>query len=348
MQGSPKTLIPRPKNISRRKFRIPGVFNTGVLIAALVLSVGFFSLPTILSIDIALEEDAPLKNPFPVSVDPKRELIVVDPEIEAMLVEEPESLVASIGSLEWLFREVAIRVSELPLYTLVAGADTKFVVIYPGYREEEVVRAFGSALGWSQKERVAFLKQVHANPPVLEEGQFQPGTYKVTSLMTPEQVQVMIYDRFAKEIIGRYSTTTAARVPLRDALTIASLLEREAGGWDDMREISGILWNRIFKDMNLQIDATLQYAKATGKGGEWWPKPVPNDKYIKSKFNTYKYSGLPPTPIANPSVAAVVAALNPKKTDCLFYFHDDNGGFHCTETYEEHVKMLKKYFGRGK
>lgn len=348
MPGSPKTLIPRPKNTLRKGFRIPGVFNRGVLVAALVLAVGFFSLPSILSVDLALENQAPAKEPFPVSVDPERELIVVDPEIEAMLVEEPESLVASVGSLEWLFREIAVRISNLPLYTLVAGADQKFVVIYPGNREEEVARAFGSALGWTQKQRADFLKQVHANPPVLEEGQFQPGTYQVSKLMTPEQIQIMIYDRFSKEILERYSTTTAERVPLRDALTIASLLEREAGGWDDMREISGILWNRMFKDMNLQIDATLQYAKATGKGGEWWPKPVPNDKYLKSKYNTYKYSGLPPTPIANPSVAAVVAALNPKKTDCLFYFHDDNGGFHCTKTYEEHVKLLKKYFGRGK
>jgi UPF0755 protein len=57
---------------------------------------------------------------------------------------------------------------------------------------------------------------------------------------------------------------------------------------------------------------------------------------------------LPPTPIANPSVAAVLAALNPKKTTCLFYFHDASAGFHCSDTYEQHVALLKKYYGRGK
>jgi UPF0755 protein len=58
--------------------------------------------------------------------------------------------------------------------------------------------------------------------------------------------------------------------------------------------------------------------------------------------------GLPPTPIANPSVAAVLAALNPTKTDCLFYFHDRKGDFHCSETYEGHVAALKKYYGQGR
>ena len=157
-----------------------------------------------------------------------------------------------------------------------------------------------------------------------------------------------IYDRFTTEILERYSTTTASRVPLRDALIIASLIEREAGGWHDMRDISGVIWNRIFTGMNLQIDATLQYAKADGAKGNWWPKPVPDDKYVKSRFNTYRYNGLPPAPIASPSVAAVVAALNPKKTDCLFYFHDSRGRFHCSPDYEGHVKLLKKHYGRGK
>lgn len=350
MAGNPKTLMPRPKSVLRNKN--PLRLFRGVPIAALLcvftLSIGFFSLPSILSLDLALEEQSAAGNPFPVSVDPERRLIVTDPAIEAMLEEEPTSLTASVGTFGWLFNWMAITVSELPLYTLVAGADHKFVVIHPGYREEEVARAFGNALNWGPKQRSAFLKQVYTNPPVLNEGQFQPGTYEVSKLMTTDQIQIMIYDRFSKEILERYSTTTAEQVPLEDALTIASLIEREAAGWEDMRDISGILWNRIFLGMNLQIDATLQYAKATGKDGNWWPKPVPKDKYIKSKFNTYKYPGLPPTPISSPSVAAVVAALNPKKTDCIFYFHDANGVFHCSPTYEGHVKLLKKYYGQGK
>ena len=112
-----------------------------------------------------------------------------------------------------------------------------------------------------------------------------------------------------------------------------------------MRLISGIMWNRLFADMNLQIDATLQYAKASNRAtNNWWPKVAPVDKYIKSAYNTYTYKGLPPAPIANPSVAAILAALNPVNTPCLYYFNDKAGDFHCSESYAEHVKLLKKYY----
>ena len=116
-----------------------------------------------------------------------------------------------------------------------------------------------------------------------------------------------------------------------------------------MRLISGIIWNRLFMNMNLQIDATVQYAKANNRAvSSWWPKVLPADISRKSPYNTYLHSGLPPTPIANPSVASVLAALNPKSTSCLFYFHDSMGQFHCTDTYAAHVALLKKYYGQGK
>jgi len=340
----PKALMPRPKS----KVKKSNTVHVVALSSAIVIFVAFFSFPTLLTLDLELQAEAEAKPNFTVTVNPDSKTIVEDPAIEALLEEEPTSLSASTGSFLWVFEWVAKEIASLPLYTLVAGSNQKFVTIQPGYREEEVVRAFGSALGWGTKARQAFAKQLRTNPPVLEEGQFQPGTYAVSSLMTTEEVQIAIYDRFAKEILDRYSTTTAEKVPLRDALIIASLIEREAGGWHDMRDISGILWNRLFTGMPLQIDATLQYAKATGKDGNWWPKPLPADKNIKSKYNTYRYEGLPPGPIASPSVAAIVAALNPKKTDCMFYFHDDNGVFHCSVDYAGHVKLLKKYYGRGK
>ena len=112
-----------------------------------------------------------------------------------------------------------------------------------------------------------------------------------------------------------------------------------------MRYISGVIWNRLFIDMPLQIDATLQYARGTpGNNRTWWPVPVPRDKYIDSPYNTYQNIGLPPEPISNPSVDAIIAALNPRATDCLFYFHDTHGNFHCTATYEEHVELLREYY----
>jgi UPF0755 protein len=139
-----------------------------------------------------------------------------------------------------------------------------------------------------------------------------------------------------------------SQVPISDALVIASLLEREAYDFADMRYISGVIWNRLFINMPLQLDATLQYVRGSQPyETKWWPRVVPADKFIASPFNTYEEIGLPPYPIANPSLEAVVAALNPRQTDCYFYFHDQDGNFYCTPDYEAHVALLKEIYGQG-
>jgi UPF0755 protein len=101
--------------------------------------------------------------------------------------------------------------------------------------------------------------------------------------------------------------------------------------------------------MPLQLDATLQYVRGSNPyEARWWPVPRPRDKFLDSPFNTYKNTGLPPAPIANPSAEAVLAALNPRSTDCLFYFHADDGAYYCSKTYDEHVRKLRDVFGRGR
>jgi UPF0755 protein len=216
-------------------------------------------------------------------------------------------------------------------------------------RKEQAADAFGSALGWNSKQKKQFMTAVASSTLPLPEGSFEPGVYSVDTGMTPATVQNLVNQRFTEDVLSHYGTTTAQIVPLNDALTVASLIQREAGGPDDMRIISGIIWNRLFANMDLQIDATVQYAEANKETyGSWWPPVSTRGLYIKSPYNTYVNPGLPPTPIANPSVAAVLAALNPVNTPCMFYFHDKMGQFHCSNTYAEHVALLKKYYGQGK
>ena len=107
-----------------------------------------------------------------------------------------------------------------------------------------------------------------------------------------------------------------------------------------MKLISGIIWNRIFKGMKLQIDATLQYAK--GDESLWWPQVKSEDKNIDSPFNTYMYE-MPPGPISSPGISAIEAAYNPQKTSCLFYLHDKNRQIHCSATYAQHLINIKRY-----
>jgi UPF0755 protein len=240
------------------------------------------------------------------------------------------------------------EVVKLGWYQNLASSVSRILVIYPGERKEEIASNFSSILKWSDEEKELFISYVSEAEPALSEGKFFPGRYVVPLDASPELVADLVYVNFTDEILSRYSPDVEALVPLADALTIASLLEREAYDFTDMRIISGVIWNRLFIDMPLQLDASLQYARGNSAfEKKWWPVPVPKDKFIDSPFNTYQNKGLPPYPIANPSVEAVIAALNPSVTQCMFYFHGPKGAFHCTETYKEHVAKLKEIYGQG-
>lgn len=326
-----------------------------ITIPVLIILVTILVIPLIFKYQLKLQDESiqTVGESFPVTVDFSRKTIVENPSVDAYLNSKGSPLAATAlfsgAMLEKVFSVLAISISKITgnsNLALVGG--NKFITITPGLRKEEVAKIFGKELNWSEAQSKEFLNpQENSNLP-LAEGSYFPGIYSVGFGTTPIDVKNMINNRFNKNIVSRYGTTTADKVPLEVALKVASLIQRETIGTDDMRVVSGIIWNRIFANMNLQLDATLQYAKAnTNKTSVWWPKIFPNDKYIKSPYNTYLHSGLTPTAIANPSVAAVLAALNPIKTDCLFYFHDKRGEIHCAPTYKEHVTLLKQYYGKG-
>lgn len=318
------------------------------LLALLVVVCGTsFALPSAVAKLHLYHFPLPPPVTFPVTVDPVNKIIIEDPAVEARLFREDVSLTAVAFKASDVFDAVAEAVLQTSWYQQLAAASApRVVTLEPGYRKEQAAVAFGKALGWTKAEQELFLASSSTTPELLEGG-FFPGTYLIDIGTPPETVRSIVDQRFEERILARYASSTEAIVPLQQALTIASIIERETGNIAEMRIISGIIWNRLFAGMNLQIDSTLQYARGTAKNG-WWPVPRPRDKYIDSAFNTYLNPGLPPQPIANSRVTAVLAALNPKKTPCFFYFHDSRGNFHCAETYTEHVTLLKKYYGRGR
>lgn len=286
-------------------------------------------------------------EPFPVSVNPDEERIVENPLVNSYLSTYlAYDAVKPVRKSWWhaLTRTLANRA----WYQNLASPISRILVIWPGDRREEVVKNFGQILNWDDVERQTFSDAITTAPPTLPDGTFFPGRYITNKDATPEAVASLVRERFTAEILARYPESVAAVVPLKEALTIASLLEREAYAFDQMREISGVIWNRLFSDMPLQLDATLQYVKANDPDQPtWWPSVKPEDKFLSSPFNTYENIGLPPSPIANPSAAAILAALNPAVTDCLYYFHTDDGTMHCSTSYAEHVESLKQFYGRG-
>ncbi len=332
-------------------FRSPLYFLIFIITGAFCIAVITFGIYAVSlkydETDTKTVTDNHLALPFPVGVSPKEEIIVEDPAVD-IYVRQYLSINPDLRKKERFLDKLIYELAKLDFYQQLASPLTRILVIYSGERKEEVVKNFGDILDWSEYEKKEFLNLVIDSVPTFSDGKFYPGRYTVAKTATPKDVADLVLAKFSEEIANRYDEIVSAKVPLKNALTIASLLEREAYDFTDMRIISGVIWNRLFIDMPLQLDASLQYTR----GGlidenKWWPKIKPGDKFIESPYNTYQEIGLPPSPIANPSVEAVVAALNPRNTKCMFYFHDDDGGFHCTNTYEEHVVLLKSLYGQG-
>ena len=290
----------------------------------------------------------PAPAPFPIGVDPAAKTITENNDVLPYLQDYLAADTVKPVRISWI-HNLTRKLATLSWYQNLASPITRILVIWPGDRKEQVVDNFGDILHWNTEQRHTFSQLVTEHDPALPDGTFFPGRYVTDKDATPDTVATLITSRFDNEVKIRYPNTVAEKVSLPEALTIASLLEREAYSFDHMRIISGVIWNRMFAGMPLQLDATLQYAKGSeSSSARWWPVVRPDDKYIDSPYNTYENKGLPPAPIANPSAEALLAALNPVKTDCLYYFHDSSGTIHCSKTYKEHVKKLNDIYGRGK
>jgi len=215
-----------------------------------------------------------------------------------------------------------------------------WIPVTPGMRKEEIAELLRTRLGWSGEETEEWLTVHTAPSPSFVEGVYYPDTYLIPSDYTPRQVAERMRGRF-QEVFAPYANEAAEKgMVWTDVLTLASLVEREAAR-NDKELVAAILWNRIDRDMLLQVDATLQYIR--GSEEKWWPVPRSEDKYLESPFNTYQYAGLPPHPIANPSLDSIRAVLNPEWTDCLYYLHDYDGQIHCSTNYAQHKDFVDTY-----
>lgn len=285
-------------------------------------------------------------TPFPVSVFPAEHEIIPNDDVLGYIDEQlTDSTTKPIRTSLW--HNAIRKLSHLSWYQNLASPSSRILVIWPGDRKEQAEDHFGDILRWNQEERAVFTKTV-IEKTGFEEGSFYPGRYVVAVGTTPTQAANMVSEQFRKGIVDRYPKEIEEIVPLSEALIMASLLEREAYTFDDMREIAGVFWNRRFQDMALQLDASLQYVKANDPTvATWWPSVRPADKFIDSPFNTYQNTELPPHAIANPSAVTLLAILNPNVTNCLFYFHHSDGELYCSQSYDQHVQKLKGLYGQG-
>jgi UPF0755 protein len=226
--------------------------------------------------------------------------------------------------------------------TLAAGPYMKWVVVPEGLRKEEIADILARTLDWSEDKKDAWLKTDTAQRTDYAEGVYFPDTYLIPLDESGADVAKRFTDKFNEKFSPYTAELQKQNVKWTTALKIASLVQRESAGKEDMPVVAGIIWNRLLKGMTLDIDATLQYARGLTDSG-WWAPIKPADKKIDSPFNTYLRKGLPPRPIANPGLNAIEAAVYPAKTDCFYYLHDSTGLIHCARTYDEHKANIKQY-----
>lgn len=219
--------------------------------------------------------------------------------------------------------------------TLLNKPYQKWIVLVPGLRREQVAERLAKKFNWDGAKTNEFL----ANAP---EGYLFPDTYLLNVDYTGKQFAQRLISNFNEHFDAKMQKDLlAANVRTDTAIKVASLIERESGGDDDKALIAGIIWNRLNDGMKLQIDATIQYIIAAP--ADWWPRVAPKDMKIDSPYNTYIIKGLPPGPIANPSLASIRAAVYPAETDCFYYLHARDKSIHCAKTYEEHLENIEKY-----
>ncbi len=219
----------------------------------------------------------------------------------------------------------------------------KWVTVPPGWRKEQIANTLQETLGWNDATKNDFLNAYQTlGGADYAEGVYYPDTYLLPVGETGLQIAQRFITHF-NEIFAPYAKEAAAQnEKWTTAVKVASLIQREALGPSDMSLISGIIWNRLTINMPLQIDATIQYALGDQGNGYWAPLPKGSTSF-KSVYNTYLHPGLPPTPICDPGLNAIVAALNPAKTNCLYYIHDNTGLIHCSATYAGQLSNIQKY-----
>ncbi|MBV8498518.1 MAG: endolytic transglycosylase MltG [Candidatus Eremiobacteraeota bacterium] len=164
------------------------------------------------------------------------------------------------------------------------------------------------------------------------EGFLFPSTYLVPVGAAPSQAAGMLTAQFLKvlpaDAAGR---ARALHVNVPQAVAVASLVEREAKSEPDRPKIAGVIYNRLRLGMPLQVDATIEYALPKHKSELSFA-----DLKIDSPYNTYARAGLPPTPIANPGLPSLEAALHPWKSDDLYYVYCGNGRHVFAKTLADH------------
>ena len=228
----------------------------------------------------------------------------------------------------------------ISMITSVSGAKVKLTFI-EGWGVEKYASKLQNTMGLDSAKFVnrcnsKYIQRFGIEAPSCE-GFLYPDTYIFLTSYTEKQVM----DKMINQFLYTYENFVKDKAELIDmsineVSTLASIVQGEAARKSEMNIISSVYHNRLNKNMLLQADPTVQYI-IPGKNRRLWNK----DLKVKSPYNTYLHKGLPPGPISNPGLSALVASVNPEESDYLYFVADAEGGHIFSRNVREHKEAIK-------
>lgn len=229
-------------------------------------------------------------------------------------------------------------------YLYTHKQDELTIRVPEGVRNEVVAKWIASEMDFSDED---FLK-VCSDSSIIQkfnihaenvQGYLLPDTYKIPWGLTARETLAFLLEKFQRFYGAKLQQKTKkSGMSTHEVLTLASIVEAESPLKKERPLIAGVYLNRLKKGMRLQADPTIQYALG-GKPRRLLYK----DLEIDSPYNTYKYKGLPPGPIGNPSKSAILAVLNPTEHNYFYFVATGNGGHYFSKTAAEHQRYVNKY-----
>jgi UPF0755 protein len=174
------------------------------------------------------------------------------------------------------------------------------------------------------------------------EGYLFPDTYDIPRTAEPETVLVArMVQRFRDVMAPELPRIAAKKLTVRQVVTLASLVERETARPEERPRIAAVFLNRLRKGMLLQTDPTVIYALRLA--GKWDGNIRRADLQIDSPYNTYRYPGIPPGPIANPGRGALLGVIDPLDVKDLYFVSRNDGTHQFSETLAQHNRAVDRY-----
>lgn len=175
------------------------------------------------------------------------------------------------------------------------------------------------------------------------EGKLFPDTYFIPETYNESELLNLMLETFEQKIAGLNRQIENHPLTLDQIITLASIVEREANTPESKKMVAGIFMNRMEISMALQADASIEYVVETPLGKLPEGQLASELRELDSPYNTYKYPGLPPTPIGNPGLDAIEAVLNPTPSDNFYYITGNDGEFYYARTLEWHNRNIKEH-----